>query len=242
MDRAGDRPLRFAIAAGGLLLAAVAIARQGEVIARGNLLPVFEAYEVTRVRILGFELYVDFSTDAGDVLTAAALGFAAALLLRAAGRLAGRPGRALRRAGWGALFLAADDLLSVHETIGHNLLALARIPVVDHPDDVVLAVYAAVVLAFAWRERELLRGASARPWWIAAGAAALAVAHDVSPLHARALEEGLEVVAAISALVGVDMLTRSHLRRAEAGSEPSTAEQLRDSAALEPGRGLSWRR
>lgn len=211
-----DRPLRYAVAAGAALLLAVAIARTGEIVARGNLLPVFEAYEVTKVRVLGAELYVDRSADAGDALTAGALSLAAGVLLITARRLSGRRRRAFVRAGWGALFLVADDLLSAHETLGHNLLAFGAVPIVDHPDDAVVGVYAAAVAAFAWHERRLLHGAPTGAWLVAAVAAALAVAHDVSPFHLRALEEGLEVLAALAALAGVIALARHHVREAGA--------------------------
>ena len=214
IDVTPDRPLRWAIAAGGLLLLAVALSWTGEVVARGNLLAVFESYEVTRVRLLGMELFVDRSADAGDALTAGALALVAAVLLLASRRLSAQRRRAFARAGWGALFLAGDDLLSAHETIGHNLLALGRVPLVDHPDDAVLAAYALVAIAFLWHERALLGGVARGPWWIAGAAAALAVAHDVSSLHLRALEEGLEVLAAFAALVGVVALTRHHVGQA----------------------------
>ena len=224
MSTTDDRLLRPAVVAGAVLLLAVAIARQGQVIAEGALLPFFESYEVTQVRVLGLDLYVDRSADAGDALTAGTLAAVAALLLLAARHLAGRPRRAFVRAGFGAIFLSADDLLSAHETLGHNLAALATIPLVDHPDDAVLAVYAAVVVAFCWHERALVRGTAARPWWIAGAAAGLAVAHDVSPLHLRALEEGLEVLAAVAALVGVATVARHHIRAAARADSPAAAE------------------
>jgi hypothetical protein len=201
---------RGVVAAATALLATVAIVRQGEEVARGNLLPMFDSYEVVLVRVLGVELYVDASAGVTDVLTAAALAVTAAILLHGARRLDAAARQAFNTAGWGALFLAADDLLSAHETIGHNLPALARLPLVDHPDDVVLAAYAAVVVAFAWRHRALLDGADRRPWALAGAAATVAVAHDVSPLHLGPLEEALEVVAAGALVLGVAGVARRH--------------------------------
>ncbi len=215
------RWLRRLLAAGAAaLLAAVAVIRQGEVIARGSLLATFDSYEVARVRVWGYELYVDFSAGVGDVLTAVGLTGVAALLLRAAPRLDAQARRAFVTAGWGALFLAADDLLSAHETIGHNLPALARLPLVDHPDDAVLAFYAAVVGAFLWHHRALFDGVDRRPWAVATLSALLAVAHDVSPLHLRLLEESLEVLAAGALGVAVAALIRRHRRSAGAGAVP----------------------
>lgn len=219
---------RAAAAAAVAVLAGVAVLRHGVEVARGNLLPTFESYEVARVRILGAELYVDRSAGVGDLLTAGALALAAVMLLHTAERLASPARRAMRTAGWGALFLAADDLLSAHETIGHNLPVLARLPLVDHPDDVVLGAYAAVVGAFLWHHRALLAGADPRPWKVAGVAAALALAHDLLPLHLRLLEEGLEVLAAVAATIGIAGVARHHqtgrAKPAGAGSgEPALA-------------------
>lgn len=209
-SRAGRWLRRLVAAAAAALLAGVALLRQADEIARGNLLATFDSYEVARVRVLGAEFYVDRSADLGDVLTAVALALTAALLLRTATRLQADARRAFVTAAWGALFLAGDDLLSAHETLGHNLPVLARIPVVDHADDVVLAVYAAVVAGFVWRHRAMLAGADRRPWAVAAAAAVLALAHDLGPLHLRLLEEGLEVVAAAALAVGVAGVARRH--------------------------------
>lgn len=218
MRRAG-RLLRLGAATGATaLLVGVLVARQGEVVARGRLHPAFADYEVDRVRMAGVELYVDRSTHAGDALTAVALLLAAAVLGVAAHRLSGATRRTFATAAGGAAFLAADDLLSAHETIGHNLASLMSIPLVDHPDDAVLALYALVVAGFLWRSRRLLRGSPRAPWLVAVVAAALAVAHDVSPLHLGAIEEALEVVAAAAGLVGVIALARTHLRRERCAS------------------------
>ncbi len=50
----------------------------------------------------------------------------------------------------GMSWLAADELLGIHETLGHNLMFLASLPYIDRPDDVIILLYAipaAVVLA-----------------------------------------------------------------------------------------------
>ncbi len=211
--RAG-RALRAALAAAGaLLVALVAAARQADVVERGALLPFFETYEVARVRLAGVELYVDTSSGAGDVVTAATLALAAAVLL--AGAWAARADPSLRgtmrTAGLGAAFLAADDLLAVHETVGHNLGVLAALPVVDHPDDVVIGLYALVAAAFAWRHRALLAGAPRRAWAVCAVAGGAAVGHDLLPLHASAAEEALEVVAGAALLAATALVVRAHV-------------------------------
>ena len=218
------RFVRRGIAATAIaLLAVVVILRQGEEVARGNLLPTFDSYEVTRVSVLGAELYVDRSAGIGDLLTAAALALTAAMLLHAGERLGGQARRAFVTAAWGALFLAADDLLSAHETIGHNLPVLARLPIVDHPDDVVLAVYAVVVGSFLWQHRALLDDVDRRPWTVAGISAGLALLHDVLPVHLRLLEEGLEVLAGVALVVGVARLAAHHAITAPAATSAPVA-------------------
>jgi hypothetical protein len=163
------------------------------------------------------------------MLTVAALaGTAAALLAlaRALGRRGqGQVARAFGIAGLGAALLAADDALAAHETIGHNLPVLARLPIVDHPDDLLVALYGLVALGFAWRHRALARGTPVLPWAVAAGSGALAVVHDLLPLHLGAVEEGSEVAAALALLAGVTAVALAHLRApataaADAGDRP----------------------
>lgn len=196
-----------------VLVGVVAAARQAEVVASGRLLPFFETYDqVARVRLLGVELYVDTSSGLNDLLTVSALATIAVLLL--AGAASARHDPALRRtflaAAFGAAYLTADDLLAVHETVGHNLGALAELPLVDHPDDVIMALYGVVVCAFGWRHRDLLRG-RARRWFVAAAlAGGAAVAHDLLPLHYGAAEEVLEVVAAGALVLATGVLVGEH--------------------------------
>lgn len=199
------------VAAGALVVLAVAAARQAPVLARGELLPWFENYtQVARVRLAGVELYVDTSSGFADLMTVLAL--AAVALLFAIGAVCARHDPALRRtfavAALGAVYLGADDLLGVHETVGHNLGFLAGLPLVDHPDDVVMGLYGVVAAVFAWSRRTLLRGPVRRWWVIAASAGGLAIGHDVLPLHLGRLEEGLEVIAGGSLLIAVVLVIR----------------------------------
>ena len=204
----------FAVALPAALVALVAAAHQAPVLASGRLLPWFEQYDaVALVRLAGVELYVDTSSGAADLLTVAALGLVAALF--AGGALAARQDPRLRRtfagAALGAAYLSADDLLGVHETVGHNLGVLAGLPLVDHPDDAVMALYGVLGAAFAWRHRRLL-GGRVRRWWCVAGAAGgLALGHDVLPLHAGGFEEVLEVVAGGALLVAAGLVVRQSL-------------------------------
>ena len=199
------------VAAGALVVLAVVAARQAPVLARGELLPWFEDYtHVARVRLAGLELYVDTSSGLADLMTVLAL--AAVALVFATAAVYARRDPALRRtfavAALGAVYLSADDLLGVHDTVGHNLGFLAGLPLIDHPDDAVMAFYGLVAAAFAWSRRALLRGPVRRWWLIAAYAGGLAIGHDVLPLHLGRLEEGLEVIAGGSLLIAVVLVIR----------------------------------
>ena len=56
----------------------------------------------------------------------------------------------------GLAFLALDEMLALHETIGYNLDFLADLPGVNSPEDVVFALYAVPAVAFFVVYRDLL--------------------------------------------------------------------------------------
>jgi hypothetical protein len=209
---------RTAIALAVLMLLAVAAARRAPVVESGPLLDFFGSYEVERVRLLGMDLYVDRSAGPADLVTVAALIAATGVLvalawiLRRGGAAQAPP--ALAGAGLGAAFLAADDALAAHETLGHNLAFLAGLPIIDHPDDLIVGLYALVALSFAWRHRALARGTSPLPWVTAGASGCVAVAHDLLPLHLSVIEEGAEIVATVALLAGVACLAVAQLSRA----------------------------
>ena len=204
---------RAAFALGLLLVVAVAVARLADVVDHGVLLPFFEEYEVAQVSLLGVELYVDTSSGLSDAISVCALALIAVLLL--AGARAIGDDAALRRtfvtAGLGSAYLAADDLLAIHETVGHNLGALAALPVIDHPDDLIVGLYGLAVLAFGWRHRALLTGPARRLALVAAISGGGAVLHDLTALHLRMLEEILEVVAAGALVAAVAVVVRTQV-------------------------------
>lgn len=199
------------------ILVFAAVARLAPEVERGRLLPFFSDYEVARTRLLGLHFYADTSAGLADLVTVAALaGVAVALALVAALLIRqGSPdARAFITATAGAVFLAADDLLGAHETVGHNLGLLASLPIIDHPDDVVFGIYGLVVVAFAWRQRRLLDGAPRAPWLLFAVTGAIAVGHDLLPLHFGKAEEVAEAVAGLALLTGVVQVTALRLQMA----------------------------
>lgn len=206
-----------------VLLALVVVARRAPVLARGDLLGSFEDYEdVSLVRLWGLELYVDTSSGTADLLTVATLALMAALLATGAVALWRRagPSRVVRAFAAGALlsaYLAGDDLLGAHETLGHNVPALAALPLIDHPDDAIVGLYAAGLATFAWWHRDLARGTPRWPWVLTAVLGTAAVTHDLLPLHLSAVEEACEVAAGLALLVAVFGIVGQHLRENRRG-------------------------
>ena len=198
------------------LLVFAALARMAPEVRRGPLLPFFEQYEVAEVRLLGATVYVDTSSGLSDLVTVGALAAVALLLagcslsLRAQGS---DRAAAFAWAALGAAFLACDDLLAAHETVGHNLPFLASLPLVDHPDDAIVGLYGLVAAAFAWRHRALVAGTPRWPWLVCAVAGAFAVGHDMLPLHLSAGEEAAEVIAGLALLAGAGTVAAGPRRR-----------------------------
>lgn len=163
------------------------------------------------------------STDDASGVALVALATAALmtfLLLRASGA----PPR-LRRfhavAALGAAYLAADELMAIHETIGHNLPFLADLPGVAHPDDVIIALYLLPALAFVYGFRDILASSVRSRALFGAGIALFACAAGAD-LADIAADELLEVLAAASLAAGFASLIALHLesRLRTAAAEP----------------------
>ncbi len=187
-----------------LMFAAMArLAPRGQ---HGQLLPFFEDYEVFRVRLFGAQFYVDTSSGVADLLTVTALAGAACTLGVVALVLArrhARPAGTFAVGAAGAAFLAADDLLGAHESVGHNLGIQAALPIVEHPHDAIIGLYAVIGVTFAWRHRRLAEDTPRWPWLVGAAAGTFAVVHDLLPLHLGWAEEAAEVIAGVAGLIGV---------------------------------------
>jgi hypothetical protein len=211
-------------------LAGVVILRSAPVIAEGRLLDFLPpGYSIEQVRVAGLELYVDTSLGHSDIATSTVLVVLAVFLLGVALELRRRDepcAGTFAIAAAGALFLAGDDLLALHETIGHNLGFLTSVPGVDHPDDAVMGIYALVVIGFCFHHRELApAGTSARTAWLAAAVlGGTAIVLDMLPIDDTRPEEGLEVLCALGLLAGAVLTARHALRRmGAAGLEPATS-------------------
>ena len=170
---------------------------------------------VYAVELLGGTVYVDHAFSLTDAITALGLTSVAALLASVAWRARYQataiPASALWTAAAGTAFLAGDDALALHETLGHNLTFLDALPVIDHRDDAITGFYGLVIAAWLWRHRALAP-ANARLLWLAAVACGgLAIGLDLLPFSLGLFEEILEAVCALLGLAGT-VLTVQHAR------------------------------
>ncbi|NUT54965.1 MAG: hypothetical protein HOQ03_03135 [Thermoleophilia bacterium] len=198
-----------------LVVAAVAIASQADVIERGSLLS-WAGDDVRRVDAGGVRFYLSSEFDPKpDALTTWILAAAGSVAAFAATLLWTR-GSARTMAFFvlsaaGAWYLALDEGFAVHESLGHNLGFLADVPGVKRPDDLVFGLYAVGALAFllAFR-RTLLQCSPALALFGLAFAMTLGVSFldfvDVLPGFA---EEGLEIATSGVVLLGYVVLARA---------------------------------
>lgn len=199
------------------LLAVAALSGHYEVLAKGQLLPYTEA-RVYRVRFFDrFDLWVEPEhRPSADALTAyfltglAFVSLAFAWLLHRLGDRRTAPMFALMFLG--GSYLAADEYLGLHESIGHNLQFLATLPGVKRPDDVVIALYTVPAALFAWAYRRPL--SISRPaLTLLAGGAVLFVTAALADLASAPGEELLEVGAAFVILLAVAETGLAHVLR-----------------------------
>ena len=216
-----DRILRAVLAIVGIGAGAVvtALLLQGPLLdVRGPVDVPYPAGEVKELRVLGLSLKVDGEPRPGaSVLGAIALFMlaTACFMTFAALRLAG----ARRRLPWfwliasaGLAVAATDELLAVHESIGHNLPFLADLPGVKRPDDVLILLYLPGALAFGWWFRDVLRAHRTTLWCMTAAISCFALSAVCDLLSVR-LEEWFELMAGLLIAAGLVALMARHLRR-----------------------------
>jgi len=180
-------------------------------------------HEVYRLKGFGLTLYASTSGYLNvDVVDGVLLTATASVTTLVALGLA--HGGAPKRRQWffallgvGVGYLAADELFSAHESIGHNLGFLTGVN--EHPDNLVLASYVIPAAAFAWAFRDMLawNRLVASLFASAAGAYVLAVLLNVVEIDA---EDYVEILAAFLLLVATTVLvlqTVSFTPRVESG-------------------------
>lgn len=212
--------VRIAILAAVLAVAgigALALLSTAEVVDEGYGLRPYDSGKVYEIELAGsFTIYADEESRlASDLLTgsalialAAAAGMAYLLLRAARGRRRLLLFYGLAAAGFA--FLAVDELLAVHETVGHNLLFLSDVPGVDRPDDALYALYAVPALAFVVYFRDVLVDST----WAArlfGGAVAAFLCAGVADLAGLGIDELIEPLVALLIASGFLSLIATHL-------------------------------
>ena len=180
MGRGHIETFGFLAAVAVLATALVLIGSTYRVVDEGELLPYTEGY-VYKVELLGsFEVWAEPEVKPKlDVFNSlllvsiSSMALLAAILLQVASPESPRETRRFFLATWvGFGFLALDELLGVHESIGHNLQFLRELPAVERPDDVLTALYAVPAALYLVYFRRTI---SSSPWALRLLAAALAI-------------------------------------------------------------------
>jgi hypothetical protein len=218
--------LLTAVIAGALVLALLS---RAEVLEKGQLLPYTNA-KIYHLRLPGgLTFYVEPELKPSlDLLNAYLLtGIAfislsfATLLARFGEGARGAPFRFFFVSFLGASYLVADELLGIHETIGHNLRFLLGLRVAKRPDDLVIMLMAltagGVLLAF----RRVILASRGAVVLFGAGAGLILLA-AIADLLSLPFEEVTEVLAALLMVAGMMTLGVRHLRPFVEGDQRPT--------------------
>ena len=214
------------VAVAALVVLAALAFQSYEVVDRERLLPFPDSGRVYEIRVFdSFTVYVDPEAKRGfDILNVYMLAAISGIGLLAAILLRGIGGPNSRRLMWffllvwlGAGFLAADEGLGLHETVGGNLAFLADLPGVDRPDDALFASYAIPALIFLVAFRDLLLFSRKALLFLGPGLGLflLAALFDVTGVHA---DEVAELLASGCLLAGFTVLAVEHVRNAMVGA------------------------
>jgi hypothetical protein len=213
--RASRDPYWIAVAGIGLVLLGVVVlayfaVRDHEFVPWEGERPSYdpEGVLVERVEVFGFELNVATEAERprGDVVTSYLLFATASATFLASLLAVVTPGTSRARwlfllASLGTGYLAVDEALEVHETIGANLLFLDEVPGIRRPDDLLFALYAVPVGAFVVTfRRELV--ASLPALALLAGALVGFVLAAIADLRDLGLENEVEAAGALLLLAG----------------------------------------
>jgi hypothetical protein len=200
-----------------LALLFVVAAERASVIRQGHLLD-WAGGNVREVDLGGVGVYLssEFRFRIDDVTTwvLISLGSVAALGASLVGFAAGRTWWMLTLSAAAGIWLGLDEGLALHETIGHNLGFLADLPGVRAPDDLIVAVYVVLAVAFAFGYRDLLARSRAALRLFAAGLAiaVLAAVLDLGSIISTRNEDVIETVAVLVLLAGYVTLVRELVR------------------------------
>lgn len=209
--------LLFVALAGGVL--SYLLVADYEVLEKGQLLPYTEG-KIYKVRFGGWltlyyepELRPSWDLLNAYLLTGAAfMALTFSAILATAGRETGSARfRFFLVAFLGMSYLVADEMLGIHETIGHNLQFLKALPLIKRPDDAVVVLFAlpAALFLIAFRSVLLASRGAALLFGLGMLGFVLSAVADVLTLP---IEEAAEVLATLCLAAGTMVLGLHHTR------------------------------
>ena len=215
----------------------IACIRTAEVVDEGELLPYVRGYTIYKVRVLDrFEFFVepDYKPRRDAVNSYVLVGiafisltFAVVIRVLPTGS-AGGAFRLFVCMFFGANYLAADEFLGIHETLGHNMQFLTSLfPFAGHPDDVIIMLYGIPAILFVYWFRKTLLASRAAMLLFGAALAAFALA-AISDGLTLPIEEICEITSSICLLAGVLTLGICHIDPASAVARHSEADAKRE--------------
>jgi hypothetical protein len=110
----------------------------------------------------------------------------------------------------GMFYLAADESFGIHESLGHNMQFLAKIPGMTHPDDFIIVMYGLIFLIFLYYYRSVFIN-KRRPLLYYAAALLLVALAAISDAIEFPLEEVVEMAVVVCVLLGTMSLGLSIL-------------------------------
>ena len=201
-----------------LLVLLVLASQNYEVLSKKRLYDSDTLYEIRLFDLFNVKAKPDVKPSP-DVLNSLLLVIAATLSLGTAVLLhmlaaAPRPRLFFGVVAAGAYFLAADELMGGHESIGLNLEFLADLPGIDRPDDAVIVFYGLIALAVVVLFRDVILGARGAMKYFAAAVVIMGLASVLDVLAVPGLEELMEILGSFVGLLGFGALALHYLREA----------------------------
>jgi hypothetical protein len=229
------RGWRLALLIGAAVIGVLLIALPfvTEIVDKGRNLRPYPSDGVRKLLVLDeITIYIDSESrsvgpDLISGIALIALATAAAMTLLLLG-LAGATGRLLEFytvTALGLLLLGLDEMAGLHESVGHNLPFLADIPGVEHPDDIIFALYWIPAVLYVVWFRDVLLGTQLTRRLFITGVVMLALA-GAADVAGSSFDDLFEVLSAAGIGGGLVVLMAKHLAdglrlrelRARAGS------------------------
>jgi hypothetical protein len=188
-----------------------------EIVNKGRILPYTDHY-IYDISIAGkFNFYFQPELRLSDdiinsviLLGASYVSMTFAVILINGGKSSRHVIRFLLLLSLALFYIAADESFGLHESLGHNMQFLAKIPGMSHPDDFIVIVYGLIFVSFLYYFRSVYMN-KRRPLIYFGSAVGLAVLAAISDAIDFPLEEVVEIGVAVCLLIGTMSLGLSIL-------------------------------